>query len=149
MAGSFISVDVRGQKQISQALNRLLKQGSDLKPALTVIGEHLLESTQERMKQEQAPDGTTWDPLSINTILNKDLTGQSDSILRGYGTLADTLNYQIGANQMMLGTPLEYGASHQFGRDEANIPARPFLGFSENDESEILDILRDHLIDGV
>jgi len=146
MAGSFVSIDLLGEKAITKALNTILARGLDLAPAFYEMGEHTLESTQDRMSQELSPDGTPWEPLSINTIEQKDLTNQSEKILRGYGTLADTLSYQVNSNQLMFGSNLEYAATHQFGRDKANIPARPFLGVSGEDETEILDILRSHLL---
>jgi phage virion morphogenesis protein len=146
MAGSFVSVDLLGEEAIARALNRLLSQLDDLSPALREIGEHMLESTQNRMSRELSPDGQSWEPLSINTIENKSLSGQSDKILRGYGTLADLLNYQLNGNQLMFGSNMEYAATHQFGRERANIPARQFLGVSDSDEVEILDILRSHLV---
>lgn len=145
MAGSFVSVDVRGSDTIAKALNKLLEQVNDTGPAFREIGEHLLESTQKRMEQEVDPQGQAWEPLSINTIAQKSLSGQSDKILRGFGTLADTLNYQLSDNQLMFGSNLEYAASHQFGREEANTPAREFLGLSNDDENEILEILHAHL----
>ncbi|OUR89889.1 phage virion morphogenesis protein [Gammaproteobacteria bacterium 42_54_T18] len=146
MTGSFVSVDVRGQKQISQALDRLLRQGSDLEPAFRDIGEYLLESTQQRFVDQQAPDGEPWEPLSPNTLKKKK---RPDRVLTETGTLVDTLNYQLGANQLMLGSNLEYAATHQFGREADGIPARPFLGIAPFEQVEILDILRDHLIDGI
>lgn len=145
MAGSFVSIDLLGDEAITKALNTMLARGLDLAPAFYEMGEHILESTQDRMSQELSPDGMPWEPLSINTIEQKDLTNQSEKILRGYGTLADTLSYQVNSNQLMFGSNLEYAATHQFGRDKANIPARPFLGVSGEDETEILDILRSHL----
>jgi len=145
MSGSFVSIDVLGEANIAKALNRLLAQGDDLSPAFRDIGEHLLESTQNRMSKELSPDGKAWEPLSIHTIEQKDLSGQSDKILRGYGTLADTLAYQLSANQLMFGSNMEYAATHQFGREKANIPAREFLGVSADDEIEIMEILRSHL----
>jgi phage virion morphogenesis protein len=145
MAGAFISVDVLGVSAISKEINRLLQQGQNLAPAFRDIGEHFITSTQQRFRDQESPDGEAWELLSVDTILNKALTGQSDSILRGYGTLADTLNYQLNNDQLMFGTNMEYGASHQFGRDEINLPAREFLGVSNEDETEILAILRSHL----
>ena len=145
MAGSFVSVDVIGSSSLANALNRLMKNVDDSSPALRDIGEHLLESTQDRMSDEVDPQGQAWEPLSVNTIEQKSLSSQSDKILRGYGTLADTLNYQLNGDQLLFGSNMEYAATHQFGRDKANIPAREFLGISADDESEILDILRSHL----
>ncbi|MDO6488238.1 phage virion morphogenesis protein [Colwellia sp. 6_MG-2023] len=142
MAGSFISVDVVGQKQIGQALNRLLKQGSDLEPALRDIGEYLLESTQQRFIDQQAPNGEPWDPLSPKTLAKKK---RQDRVLTETGTLVDTLHYQLGVNQLTLGSNMEYAATHQFGRESDGIPARPFLGIAVFERVEILAILRDHL----
>lgn len=71
---------------------------------------------------------------------------RKDRILTESGTLADTLNWQIAANRLLFGSNLEYTATHQFGREDANIRAREFLGFSENDEDEIIFILREHLM---
>lgn len=143
MAGSFVSVDVRGQAQIANALNRLLKQGSDLAPAFRGIGEYLLESTQQRFIDQQAPDGEPWEPLSPKTLKNKK---RPDRVLTETGTLADTLNYQLGANQLMFGSNMEYAATHQFGRENDGIPARPFLGVAPFERKEILEILQDHLL---
>lgn len=142
MAGSFVSIDVRGQKQIAQALNRLLQQGGDLEPAFREIGEFMLETTQQRFDDMQAPDGEPWEPLSPTTLKNKKRT---DKILTESGTLADTLNYQLGNNQLMFGSNMEYAATHQFGREADGIPARPFLGVAPFEKTEILDILRSHL----
>jgi phage virion morphogenesis protein len=47
---------------------------------------------------------------------------------------------------------MEYGAIHQFGGTSdmpprlAAIPARPFLGLSDNDEKEVIEILSEFLI---
>lgn len=153
MAGSFIEIDLTGYIGVTSALNRLIKKGQSLEPALLDIGEYLLESHEQRFQQQVAPDGTAWEKLSTATIERKAKTNQSDKILRGYGTLADSLHYQIHGNQLQFGSNQEYAAMHQFGGKTAansmipgrTIPERPFLGVSSEDESEILDILRKFL----
>lgn len=145
MAGSYVSVDVIGAGQVTKALNDVIKQGANLESAFRDIGEHLIESTQQRMRDEVSPDGTPFAPLKQSTLDRKAANNQVLKILRADGYLADTLNYQVGKNQLQFGSPQEYAASHQFGRDSANIPARPFLGISSDDETEILAILRGHL----
>lgn len=65
------------------------------------------------------------------------------------GALQDTITYQLadGGNGVEIGTnrfsgEWEGGAAvHQFGSEDGNIPARPFLGISADDESTILEIL--------
>jgi len=143
MAGAFIEVSVVGASAIANALNQLLQQSGNLNPALADIGEYLLDSTQQRFVDQQAPDGTPWDPVSPKTLKKKK---RKDRVLTETGTLADTLNYQLGANQLMLGSNLEYAATHQFGREADGIPARPFLGIAPFEQTEILAILQDHLL---
>lgn len=142
MAASFVSVDVTGGSSIANALNRLIKNTADTSPALREIGEHLLESTQQRFKEMETPDGEAWEELAPGTIKKKK---RVDRILTESGTLADTLNYQLGNDQLLFGSNMEYAATHQFGRDSANIPAREFLGFSDEDEDEILALFHHHL----
>lgn len=74
--------------------------------------------------------------------------------------LSTTIAYQVGTNSVTIGSPMEYAAVQQFGvlkgalgrtRRGApipwgNIPARPFLGVSESDKTDILEILRAHLL---
>ena len=142
MPGGFVSVDVTGSSSIANAFNRLIKNINDTSPALREIGEHLTESTQQRFVDMVSPDGEAWEELAPETIKKKK---RVDRILTESGTLADTLNYQLGNDQLLFGSNMEYAASHQFGRDSANIPAREFLGFSEQDEDEILALFHRHL----
>lgn len=65
------------------------------------------------------------------------------------GILQDTIRYQVAAdgNRVEIGTNRfasvwEGGAAvHQFGDKNGNIPARPFLGMSDEDKVEVLAIL--------
>ena len=63
----------------------------------------------------------------------------------------------------MVGSPLIYAGVHQFGAKKGafgttskgspipwgDIAARPFLGVSNDDEREIVDIILDHLTDSI
>ena len=127
------------------------KATSDLEPALLEIGEVMTESTKQRFSDTESPDGKPWLLNSeLSTLQYKEgsrpLTGET-------GLLGDTINYQLVANDTLeIGSPLEYAAMQQFGGTKAefphlwgNIPARPFLGLSDDDEKEVLDIINDHL----
>jgi phage gpG-like protein len=65
------------------------------------------------------------------------------------GILADTIRYQVGSdgNSVAIGTNRFAGewsggaAVHQFGSKDGHIRARPFLGISAGDRSEVLAIL--------
>lgn len=145
MAGTFVELSTIGIDQAQNKLRRLKNAGENLEPAFFELGELLLESTRQRMDKQEAPDGTPWQPLSETT---QQLKGH-DTVLKLSHSLYDLLNYQIGSNQLMLGSPLEYAATHQFGREGggfggSDIPERAFLGISDQDEIDILDVINDH-----
>lgn len=135
------------------------------------IGEVLGESTKQRFSTSTAPDGTPWAPnaqATIEAYLNRDAKNfRKDGRLnqRGAaraankkplvdtGQLADSIIYQIidGGLGLEIGTnrfadEWDAGAAvHQFGNKKGTIPARPFLGVSDQDEVDVLDILFRHL----
>lgn len=68
------------------------------------------------------------------------------------GILQDTISYRVvGRNGVEIGTnrfaaEWDGGAAvHQFGSRDGSIPARPFLGLSAGDKTEVLDLLNDYL----
>jgi phage virion morphogenesis protein len=155
MAGAFIGLDVF-DRPVLEALQKLARSGSDLRPAFEHIGEHLKVSHMDRWAKAESPDGQKWAPLSATTIALK--KKNADKILVLNGHLRDTLRYQSSSHSLEFGTNRIYGAVQQFGakagafgayRGRAipwgDIPARPYLGVSAEDETEILAILADHL----
>lgn len=141
MAGAALEVDFQ-DGLVQQVFSELIARGDDLTPAFDDIGEYLRRSHWERWDDEQAPDGTPWEPLSPRYAKRKK-KGQ-DSILLLDSYLRDTLAWSADTDSLEFGTNLIYGATHQFGDDDRNIPARPFLGLSDDDEEEVLEILRDY-----
>jgi phage virion morphogenesis protein len=142
MAGASITVDV-DDREVMAMLNRLAHAAGDLKPAFHDIGEYLKISHRERFDRQESPDGQSWAPLDPKYQARK--KKNADKILVLEGLLRDLLAYNVKADELEFGTNLVYGATHQFGRPEAGIPARPFLGFSDDDRAEILEILTVHL----
>ena len=143
MAGASqpITLEIENTAEVKAAFLKLQRALQDLTPVFQDIGEAMLNVTRERFNTQTAPDGTPWKPLSpAYALVKKQNVAQ---ILTLYGRLRGTLTYQAGPKEVRIGTPLIYGATHQFGRGA--IPARPFLGLSASDEQELLDILNDHL----
>lgn len=82
----------------------------------------------------------------------KPLIGES----RALGT---TIDYRVEGDTLYVGSPMEYAGTQQFGAKRGqygrtrrggpipwgDIPARPFLGVSDADRAEVLEILREHL----
>lgn len=142
-------------KNVLAALDRLSKASANPRPALLSIGEHLVESTKKRFDTSTAPDGTKWKPNAETTLKRK----RGTKPLVGEGLLRDTINYAESGNLLTIFSPMEYAATQQFGADKGqfgrtkrntpipwgSIPARPFLGISDNDEHMIIKTVSDYL----
>lgn len=143
-----VAVDDRA---ILAALRQLQNHAANLRPALREIGETLKESTQKRFVNTTGPDGATWAANSEVTSERK--ASRSGITLTDGGTLGGTINSKVvGNDTVMIYSPMPYAAMMQNGGTQAefphlwgDIPARPFLGISPNDESEILSMLRSYL----
>lgn len=156
MAGATLRVDSRiDDDDVRAALERLVALGADATPAFREIGEYLDLAHRLRWDKEQAPDGTGWEPLSEVTLKRKRGRGQ---ILVNSGNLRDLLRYEASADGLAFGTDRIYGAVQQFGAKQGafgktqrggpipwgDIPARPWLGLSEEDKQEVMAILKRH-----
>lgn len=178
MANNLIDVTA-DDAELRAALQRLQDQLGDLTPVFRAAGEALLNSTRERFTTQTAPDGSPWAALSPAYRARK--KRHKDKALTLWGRLRGTLTYQAGPDALRVGTPLAYGATHQFGAAKGSfgavtaqvkahqrrtrggravavkaharkmtvpwgdIPARPFLGLSEDDRKKLLEDLADWL----
>jgi len=157
MAGTSISITLDDAALVRQ-LGDLIGALTNPEPALRSIGEELQRTTQERFDpgQKRAPDGTPWARNSPVTIARKG----RDNPLYQRGNLQGSIRYQLmGQNGLAVGTNRIYAAVQQFGQPKGasgrnrrgapipwgNIPARPFLGLSDQDADDAVRILRDYL----
>ena len=156
MPGVTIEVTFDDAK-VRAALNRLIAAGRDLTPLMREIGEHLLTTTREHFVTQTAPDGTPWTPLSETTKRRK--RRNKDKVLTERGFLRGNLTFQAGSDEVLVGSPSIYAGTQQFGAKKGafgstskgapipwgDIPARPFLGLSHDDETEIGHLVIDYL----
>ncbi len=138
MAGISITVNV-DDAAVQAAFRRLQQRADNLEPVFADIAEMLLESTKQRFDDKQSPDGTLWAALAPKTIRRKKKPGSS--ILVESGMLIDQLVTESDGHHAAIGSNMIYAATHQFGAEERNIPARPFLGLSAQDEADIASLL--------
>lgn len=141
--------------KVLNALDNLSKASANPRPALLSIGEDLVKSTKNRFNESRSPDGKTWAPNSSTTLKRK----RGTKPLIGEGTLRDQISYAEGSNVLTIFSSMEYAATQQFGADKGafgrtkrnapipwgNIPARPFLGISDDDEHVIIQTISDYL----
>lgn len=127
--------------------------------------EHLLESLARLIRESvrerliaggPAPDGSAWAPNLENRR----------PILHRSGALARSIDYAVQGMQAIVGSGLIYAAIHQFGGTirakaaeflsfrignrhvlarEVTMPARPYIGISADDRSELVQATVAHL----
>lgn len=142
-ASDVITIEI-DDREIREGLRALEGKLGDLRPVFQDLGEALLNSTRRRFETQTAPDGSPWAALSPGYKKRKKKHLILILTLNGY--LRGTLNYQATRDELRVGTPMIYGAAHQFGRPDINLPARPFLGLSDDDSAMILDTLSEWLL---
>ena len=143
MAGARITLDYETGPALT-FLRQLGEHIDDLSPLFGQIGEYLIESYQDRIDRQVAPDGTPWAPLSPDYAARK--RKNADKILVLDGILRDTPAYNVGPRELEFGTSQatkDYAATQHFGRGA--IPARPHVGISDEDENEILLLTREYI----
>lgn len=143
MAGSFIAISHHGVADAFELLAKLYQKTGDLSEPLADIGEGLLLSHRDRWDAQETPEGEPWAPLSEKYRARK--PRHADEVLRLNDDLRDTLDYQVDPQTLYFGTPMVYGAAHQFGRPEINLPERRALGLSEGDKESVLETLEGYL----
>lgn len=121
-------------KQAQLAMRRLSQL--DIGALVYNVGALIESSTQRRIQEEKrSPEGEPW-ALRSPSYSQSRRPGQSILISDG-DLLASIQNYSTG-DVARVGTNMVYGAVHQLGSDgDQNIPARPYLGLSESDETDI------------
>lgn len=134
--------------QVQATFQRLIIGGADARPLFTEIGSALEGSTRQRFQDKESPDGIPWIELRPATQAAK----RGPGILVERGDLLASVAFEAGPDfvQIIAG-PTAYAAVHQFGGSEgmapgaAAIPARPYLGVSDEDETEINEAAADWL----
>lgn len=139
----------------SQAVQRALRDleigARRMAPAFKDIGERLVNTTGERFRDSKGPDGEAWERNSPVTLARKSsdrpLIGKESDLQGSIFREADDQSVVVGS------AALKYAAMQQFGGKKsdyphlwADIPARPFIGLSADDENEIGEIVMKHLL---
>lgn len=136
--------------------------GRNLRPLMNEIGSALEDSTRQRFRAERSPDGIRWAPISPEWRAEKAERGLAAGILKMRGDLLNSVRYEAGGDSVSVRASTPYAAAHQFGATirprrgralkvrgrllaSVTIPARPYLGLSADDRSEVLDAARDFL----
>jgi phage virion morphogenesis protein len=148
------------EDEITGVLNRLARSLTDMSPVMEEIGETLAESTKQRFSEGSAPDGSKWAPKSQTTLDAYTRRGDRVNVRPLFGPsgrLSSEISYSVMPDSVEIGSNLIYSAVMQFGAAKGafgktrtggsipwgNIPARPFLGVSETDRSNLIETIEE------
>jgi phage virion morphogenesis protein len=151
-----IRVDLT-EDEITAALERLSRSLTNMTPVMQDVGELMVRSTKLRFTEGRSPEGAAWLPKSATTLAAYQARGDRMDfrpLFGPSGRLSSEIFYEVGAggDSVEVGSNLIYAAVMQFGAAQGafgstsrggpipwgSIPARPFLGVSEDDRTNIL-----------
>ncbi|MBU8912335.1 MAG: phage virion morphogenesis protein [Desulfobacterales bacterium] len=164
-----VEIDDKGVMDLLSATQARMR---DMKPAFKNIGEYMVREREKLFKYERDPEGRPWQKLKVKTyhgLFKKRkrytkkgaLTKGFQRMLAGKKILTQDHHlrrtvYIAGSDQVVISpskNAQDYAAIHQFGGEagrgkKAKIPARPHLGFNDENQREFIEIIRDHLMSG-
>lgn len=144
---------------LDKALGKATHTLGNTQALMSSIGEALVSSTLERFEAEEDPKGNPWEPSARAAEGGKTLTDTA--------RLRRSIDYAATADKVMVGSNLAYARIHQLGGtitpkkakklvfkghggkkvavDQVTIPARPYLGVSEDDKDDVRETMADFL----
>ena len=134
----------------------------DMTPVYEDIAEYMVKATRDRFVSSTAPDGTRWrrkSPATLAAYLARGDGHRPTPLIGPSGRLGKEIAQMVSRNGAEIGSALEYSSVMQDGAAKGafgstrtgrpvpwgDIPARVWLGISEEDERNILDIVDEHL----
>ncbi|MES2435066.1 MAG: phage virion morphogenesis protein [Pseudomonadota bacterium] len=150
--------------EVLAALDRATSVLTDATAMMNAIGDFLHGQVEDRFQTQAGPDGTAWAPRSAVTLKSYERRKlKFGGILHLSGQLSGNIFHDYDAESVRVGSPEPWAAVQQFGaaqgafgafmgkdklgRDHfhhlpwGNIPARPYLGFSDEDREGIIAIV--------
>lgn len=135
--------------EVERAITRLLSHGENLTAPMKAAGEEMINRTQQRFRDKEAPDGTPW---AANSPVTEKRKGHGRVLEGESRELARQFSYSATSDSVTWGSLMPYAAMMHFGGTKAayphlwgDIPAREFIGLSDDDKDEVLAILTNHL----
>lgn len=142
--------------EVEAKLEALVEAFGDTQPLMEHLGGVLETQVDERFDSQQGPDGERWSPSA------RVKSGGGSKTLTDRAIMRNSIHSIANRTSVEVGTNIKYAGVHQGGATiraktskglrfqlpgglgwrrvmEVEIPARPFLGLSQDNTSEILD----------
>lgn len=111
----------------------------DLRAPLTAAGNVIEAKVAEQFQREVDPDGDAWEPLSPDTLKNK----EGGSILVKTGALRDSFEYEVDGDTLTVSSSSPVFEAHDQGIPP--IPQRQILGLNAEDKNQIAGIVKGYV----
>ena len=145
---------------LDTALTHAAKKLGNTQALMDSVGEALVSGTLKRFDAEKDPEGQPWEPSG---------RAQEDGgkTLTDSGRLRRSIEFAATSDKVMVGSNLKYARIHQKGGtitpkkakklvfkgrggkkvavDQVTIPARPYLGISDEDMDDVKSTMTDFL----
>jgi len=154
-----LRIETEGTRAIEQRMAQLIVRFEDLTPLTEAMGVYLESATIDRFDTETAPDGNRWE----QSIRAREEGGKT---LTDSAQLRSSITSEADASSTAVGTNKIYAGVHQDGAtitakssprltfqlpgglgfrsvESVEVPARPFLGLSRDDEIELHALAED------
>jgi len=141
VSGAGIRTNLLADPRLADRLERLAQL--DTTPLLEAIGAEVESQTRRRIAVDKtSPTGLPWPEWSTDYAKTRH-SGQS--LLQGDGHLLDSITHQVEGDSALIGSPLIYVATHQYGDPERGIEQRELLGLEGNDLDDVVGLVEDYL----
>ena len=153
MSGLALRIDEHDLRRLNKRISELLHGTLHLEPVYAEAAEYMKRSTVNRiLRTKKSPDGERWAALSEVT---QELKGD-DRILFESGGLANSIQVQeVNHDGFAINSTADYASYMQDGIKRTKgmiknkvVPARPFMGFSDENVRRISTMIRDYLAHG-
>jgi phage virion morphogenesis (putative tail completion) protein len=145
MTGIHVTLEAEGLTQAMAALNSL-GDPRRVGEGLAQIGGLIESQTRRRFDERTSPDGEAWSPWSDTYRLSR---RHGQSLLVASGAFRDSVAWDLSGDELRVGSNMVFAGLHQDGGTgdmapgPAAVPARPWLGVSDDNAAEIEQALAD------
>ena len=146
MGSACVSVNIKELETLTKKLKGYALTPAQENNLLKSLGVEIETQISERIEStKRDPEGKTWAELADKTrqYLLKHFPSARPPLWRT-GELLDTIESQVSGAVLLTGTTKEYAGYLQDGT-KRGMPARPFIGLSAQDISDLADVIDEWL----
>lgn len=134
-----IEIEIENAENISRLLGKVAEKTQNRQDLMADLAETMRLAVDKNFEMEGRPD---WQGLARPNKSGKILQGKSRDLRSKIISKSDNSEAIVGSNKV-------YAAIHQFGGKagrgrKVEIPARPFLALTPQDEADILEDIQDY-----